>query len=172
MKSGKRMESVVFLDVDGVLNTRKTCVHTPSGKYVGVDDARIAILAKAMKQTGAAGVILTSTWKTMKEDDEDYIYLVKNLDKYGIKILGKTQDERIALREEGIRSYLERHPEVEEFVILDDQHYGYKDYNRLYESFIDTQAKGIEHGVAASKTPSVSAILFLEQLRVDHSLQE
>ena len=52
------VNAIVFLDVDGVLNTRRTCVHAPSGIYVGVDDARIAILANAMKETGADGVVL------------------------------------------------------------------------------------------------------------------
>ena len=51
-----KMSSVVFLDVDGVLNTAKTCVHSPQG-YTGVDDARVALLAKAMEQVGADGVV-------------------------------------------------------------------------------------------------------------------
>ena len=60
MDNGRKMSFVIFLDVDGVLNTVKTCVHTPEG-YTGVDDARVLLLAKAMKQVGADGVVLTST---------------------------------------------------------------------------------------------------------------
>ena len=158
-KCGK-MSFVVFLDVDGVLNTMKTCVHTPQG-YTGIDDARVELLAKVMKQVGADGVVLTSTWKQMQEDEEDYVYLVKKLDKYGIKILGKTKEERVLEWEEGVLAYLETHPEIEDFVIIDDQHYGFNYYNKLYESFIDTRGMGIENSVAASKTSSVAAILFI-----------
>ena len=42
MKS-KHNNFVVFLDVDGVLNTRTTCQRTPDG-YTGIDDARVVIL--------------------------------------------------------------------------------------------------------------------------------
>ena len=73
---------VVFLEVDGVLNTRRTCVHAPPGMYVGVDKARIEILAKSMKETGVDGVILTTTWKNMKEDEDDYIIVLFVLHSY------------------------------------------------------------------------------------------
>ena len=33
------MRFAVFLDVDGVLNTRTTCQHTPDG-YTGIDNIR------------------------------------------------------------------------------------------------------------------------------------
>ncbi|MBS7340156.1 MAG: hypothetical protein KIH00_07920 [Lachnospiraceae bacterium] len=41
------MSFVVFLDVDGVLNTRTTCERAPSEMYKGIDEARIKILANA-----------------------------------------------------------------------------------------------------------------------------
>lgn len=164
MGSNAKNNFVVFLDVDGVLNTRTTCVHTPSGVYVGVDEARLVILSKAMKETGADGVVLTTTWKTMREDDEDYIYLVESLNKHEIRILGKTEENYFSEREEGILRYLEKHLEIEEFVILDDLHFSFEDYRKLWESFIDTRGKGIENSVFASKTPSISAILFLDAI--------
>lgn len=43
------MKFAVFLDIDGVLNTRTTCERTPDG-YKGIDDARIDILAKVIKK--------------------------------------------------------------------------------------------------------------------------
>ena len=163
MDNSRKMNFVVFLDVDGVLNTVRTCVHTPQG-YTGVDDARVALLAKVMKRVGADGVVLTSTWKQMQEDEEDYVYLVKNLGKYGIKILGKTKEERVLEREEGVLAYLEMYPEIMDFVIVDDQQYGFGYYSKLHESFIDTRGMGIENSIVASRTPSVAAILFLDAI--------
>ena len=160
------MRFVVFLDVDGVLNTRRTCVSAPSKTCVGVDDARLLILANSIKETGAAGVALTTTWKNLRHDHEDYIYLIDSLEKYGIKVLGETEEpnHKLNAREEGVLDYLKAHPEIEEFVILDDNQYGFEDYTKLWESFIDTKGKGIESSVAASKTPSVAAILFTESI--------
>ena len=48
---------------------------------------------------------------------------------------------------------------------MDDYPYGFKDYRKLWESFIDTQGKGIEHAECASKTPSIPAILFLDAIK-------
>ena len=48
----------VFLDVDGVLNTKTTCQHTPDG-YTGIDDAKVKILANAIKMYDCYEVILT-----------------------------------------------------------------------------------------------------------------
>lgn len=160
------MSFVVFLDVDGVLNTTTSCVVAPSGLYKGVDYMRIELLAAAMKKSyNANQVVLTTTWKDLREDDEDYLYLKDNLLKYGINIIGKTKDEMLDGREIGIMNYLKEHPEIDEFIILDDYPYGFKDYRKLWESFIDTQGKGIEHAECASKTPSIPAILFLDAIK-------
>lgn len=158
-------KNVLFLDVDGVLNTSSTCVCTPSGVCIGIDETRIAILANAMKKVGMEGVILTSTWKDLREDNEDYVYLISSLDKHGVKVLGKTTEEHLIKREEGVLDYLKEHPEIEEFVIIDDNHFGFGKYSKLFESFVDTKGNGIEHSVAASKTPSVPAILFLSAIQ-------
>lgn len=156
---------VVFLDVDGVLNTRRSCVSSPSGLHVGIDEARIVLLADAMKETGAEGVVLTTTWKNMKENDEDYIYLINLLETHGIKVFGKTEEKDFTKREDGVLAYLESHPEIEEFVILDDQHFGFENYNKIWEGFIDTQGRGIEYSVPASVTPSISVMLFVDAIK-------
>ena len=156
---------VVFLDVDGVLNSRTSCARAPSEMYTGVDHLRIEVLAKAMQLNRVDGVVLTSTWKDLEQDHEDYIYLTDNLRKYGIKVLGKTEDESFFRREDGILKYLEEHPGIEEFIILDDQHFGFDDHTCLWENYLDTQGIGIEHAIAASKTPTVTAILFLDGIK-------
>lgn len=158
------MSFVVFLDVDGVLNTRRTCVRTPAG-YTGIDEARVELLANAMKEVGAHGVILTTTWKNLPEDDEDYAYLMDNLKRFEIDVLGSTVEELLTKREEGILYFLKEHPEVDEYVILDDQQYKFELHRKLWESFLDTQGRGLEYAIAASKTPSVPAILFLDAIK-------
>ncbi len=159
------MRFVVFLDVDGVLNTKTTCARAPSEVYRGVDDERIKILSKTMKECGTEGVVLTSTWKDLKSDDEDYLYLTNALSKHGIKILGKTQESSIGSRGEGIMKYLVNHNDIEEFVILDDQHFDFDDDPKLWENYLNTQGKGIEHSVAASKTPTITAMDFCEVIK-------
>lgn len=40
------MSNVVFLDIDGVLNTRTSCVAAPSGVVIGIDESRVGIFKK------------------------------------------------------------------------------------------------------------------------------
>ncbi len=42
------MSFAVFLDIDGVLNSRTTCERTPD-YHIGIDDLRVAVLAGAIK---------------------------------------------------------------------------------------------------------------------------
>lgn len=158
------MSFVVFLDVDGVLNTRTTCERAPSEQYTGIDDSRIRILAGVMRECKASGVVLTTTWKNLRSDHEDYIYLKEGLSKHGIEILGKTEEHSPFERGRGVLEFLNKTPEIDEFVILDDQHFDFHDDRKLWENYIDTCGRGIENSVIASKTPTVTAMLFLDSI--------
>ena len=154
------MSFALFLDIDGVLNTRTTEVGAPSGR-TGVDDARVRILKKALKQFGDVDIILTSDWKLMREDGDDFTYLVSMLKKYGLSLTGKTTDVWVG-RGEGIQSYLAEHPEIDEYVILDDNTFDFANYPKLWERLLLTN--GIENTEYASKTPAIEAMLFLEAI--------
>lgn len=121
------MSFALFLDVDGVLNTRTTVVGAPSGR-TGIDESRVRLLKKALKQFGDAEIVLTSDWKLMREDGDDFSYLVSMLGKFGLSLSGKTTDVWVG-RGEGIQSYLAEHPEIDEYVILDDNTFDFANYN-------------------------------------------
>ena len=53
----KHKHFVIFLDVDGVLNTTTTVQKTPDG-YTGIDDARVEVLAKTIEKIGGADLVL------------------------------------------------------------------------------------------------------------------
>ena len=55
--------------------------------------------------------------------------------------------------------------------IIDDQHYGFDDSSKLWERYLDTKGLGIENSVYASKTPSVSAMLFMDGLEYENNNQ-
>lgn len=153
---------VVFLDVDGVLNSITTVKRTPDG-YKGIDDARVEILANTIKKYGGADIILSSDWKNMKQTDDDYLYLVSKLDMYGLSISGHTQDSKYK-RGAGIINYLEAHPEIEEYVILDDCKFDFNDYEKLWERLLLTN--GIENAQFAARTPAVEAMIFMDYLKL------
>lgn len=157
----KHNNFVVFLDIDDVLNTRITVEYTPKG-CAGVDDARVAILANAIKKYGGGDIVLTSDWKNLREDDKDYLCLLSKLYKVGLTIFGKTHD-KMYKRGAGIWEYLQAHHEIEEYVILDDNAFDFRNYSKLWERLLLTN--GIENVKLASHAPAVEAIIFVDYLK-------
>ena len=150
------MSKIVFLDVDGVLNTRTTVKWTPSD-CTGIDDARVKILANAIEKCGGGEIILSSDWKNLDKDYDDYKYLISKLAQCNLKVSGHTTDRALE-RGKGIKEYLELHPEIEEYVILDDYTFEFEHYKKLWERLLLT--RGIENVRFASRTLVVEAILF------------
>ena len=58
---------------------------------------------------------------------------------------------------------MEEHPEIEEYVILDDNLFDFKEYPELWERFLQT--RGIERAQTVSKTPVVETMLFLDDIK-------
>lgn len=158
---GCQMRFVVFLDIDGVLNTRTTVKRTPYG-YTGIDDARVKVLANAIEKCGGGDIVLSSDWKVLDRNHDDYRYLVSKLEQCGLKISDHTTDKE-RKRGQGIKEYLELHPEIKEFVILDDQKFDFEHYKKIWERLLITN--GIERAEYASRTPAVEAILFRDYIK-------
>src|SRR5687767_10572458 len=58
---GARLMKIVFLDIDGVLNTRRSC-HAQRGRPRPFDVDAISALNRVLRQTGAR-VVMSSTWR-------------------------------------------------------------------------------------------------------------
>ena len=102
---------VIFLDVDGVLNSDRT-VRKTQGGYTFVDN-----------RTGAK-VVLSSDWRYDRDDPRyngDYLELEAELLKYGIRLYGFTPELPSCHRGMEIDCWLKEHSEVGDFVILDDR---------------------------------------------------
>lgn len=84
------MSFAIFLDVDGVLNTRKTVISSPDG-HIGVDDTRVRLLEGAIKKYGGGDIVLTSDWKNVRIGD-DLDYLRTKLAAHGLEISAMTTD--------------------------------------------------------------------------------
>ena len=116
-------KKVIFLDIDGVLNDAVTDEHTPA-QFIGIDDYKVKFLRQIVDATGAS-IVLTSTWKTEWSKHEEFLsvdcaYLNSKLAEEGLHILDKTKD-KILDRGAGIVRWLNSHPEVESWVVIDDE---------------------------------------------------
>lgn len=113
---------VIFLDVDGVLNSRKTIRRTKGG-YTFVGSRQMKRLKRIVSETGAK-VVLSSDWRYDRNDpryNSDFLELKNELLKYGIRLYGYTPELPSAHRGMEIDCWLKEHGEVCNFVILDDR---------------------------------------------------
>lgn len=114
---------VIFLDFDGVLNSAKYLLDC--GDYgIAIDPTRMVLLRRIVDATGAK-IVLSTSWREHWSKDlrgcNSTGVLINNIfSEYGLQVYDKTP-ELHARREVEIKSWLDRHPEVKCFVVLDDR---------------------------------------------------
>jgi len=112
---------VIFFNVDNVLNFPESDAIAPSGRK-GIAESRVKDLKKLVSESGARIVLIGSWKKDWNFDDnkctKDGIYLNKKLDRKGLHILDKIDDELTDA--EGVADWIKRHPNVTDSCVLSD----------------------------------------------------
>ena len=124
---------VIFLDIDGVLNSWGSKSHC--GIFTGIDRDKTRRLAKIVNETGAS-IVLSSSWRHDWIPDHKYrehidIYTAPYVGKYlknhlwkkgGLTAIDKISriGEFDTYRDQEILKYLADHPHIKYYVILDD----------------------------------------------------
>lgn len=132
---------VIFLDIDGVLNSRAYDRKRNPDELTNIDETRLP-LVKMIVDATEAKIVLSSSWRKhwsidplLCDDDGDYIN--NTFAKYGLEIYGKTPDLGItAERPDEVRTWLNTAEEtVDSFVIIDDYRYAWAE---LADRFVKT----------------------------------
>lgn len=133
---------IIFLDIDGVLNSRAYDRKRNWDEQTDIDETRLPLIKEIVDATGAK-IVLSSTWRQYWDRDtnrcdEDGLYINKTFGKFGLSIFDKTPDLGIAtVRRDEISKWLkDTDEEIESFVIIDDYRYGWGD---LSEHFVKTE---------------------------------
>lgn len=109
---------IIFLDVDGILNSSDTKV-TFNG-FIFVEEKFVGRLAHLVHKTGAK-IVLSSDWRY--NHDAHYMALCSVLGRYGLEIFDETpvfKDGSLFCRQKEIKDWLIDHPDVERFIVLED----------------------------------------------------
>ena len=137
----KRIMKIIFLDIDGVLNSRTYDRKRNRNEQTDIDESRLPLVKEIVDSTGAE-IVLSSTWrghwdKAPEKCDEDGVYINNIFEKFGLKIFDKTPDLGIDFdRPDEVNAWLKATAEViESFVIIDDYRYG---WGKLFENFVKT----------------------------------
>ena len=116
---------VIFLDVDGVLNSVDTSEVFQG--FVGIDDKLVSKLRKIVRATGAQ-IVLSSSWKhdwePLDKDKQNKYgdYFDQKLKKYLLSAVDKTREANSECRGEGIIEWVGT-----QFIILDDEWFDFKE---------------------------------------------
>ena len=115
--------NVLFLDYDGVVNIAmwdkegKVCrFNHPSDNKVNHFQA-VQWISKLCQDMDLK-IVVTSSWRRHDNWKE---CLINGGLREGIEILGHTSTDRWGEREFVIEEYLEEHPEIEKYLIVDDE---------------------------------------------------
>ena len=90
------MRKIIFLDVDGVLNSNwyYKCLEDMHGYDKDIDIEKVKLLKEIVDATGAE-IVLSSTWRTLREIDDSsalpmFTHLENMLKKHGMTIIDYT----------------------------------------------------------------------------------
>lgn len=128
---------VIFLDIDGVLNCSETMRKSRKarGKGVGryssmIDTGMVHRLNRIISATGAV-CVLSSSWRILLKPEQ----MESVLQEHGF--IGKIIDRTGSCGHRGneIRDWLLAHPEVEKYIVLDDED---SDMDGQYDHLIKT----------------------------------
>lgn len=119
------MRKIIFLDIDGVLNSIDYFAQTEGCKgYTEINPEKVKLLKEIVDRTGAE-IVLSSTWRNLAQRENEpehpmYTYLTDTLKEYGMEIVDHTpyigQD-----RPKEIRAWLDNQQDKDvRFVSLDD----------------------------------------------------
>lgn len=107
---------VLFLDIDGVLNSTRTCVafggYPMELTHIGAFDQVAIRLIQRLCDSGGVQVVLSSAWRLIHPHDE----VGKAL---GLPIIDRTPS-LTGPRGLEINAWLSNHPEVKQYAIVDD----------------------------------------------------
>jgi hypothetical protein len=135
---------VIFLDMDGVLNSadylarwrkgeqRKKQIRNKEDRWVEMIDKKAVKLLNEVIEATDAKVVISSTWRILNSADMMQSYLNKK----GFKgeVIGQTPRMPFDQRGDEIKRWLDTHKNIESFVIFDDD----SDMDAVKERFIHT----------------------------------
>jgi hypothetical protein len=102
---------IIFLDIDGVLNTTHT--ENPR-KFPYLVEPELVERLKALKEATGAEIVLSSTWRY----DPVGLLAAKH---HGIPFIDATPDLPQKPRCDEIAQWIHVHPGVERFIVIDDE---------------------------------------------------
>lgn len=122
------MSKILFLDVDGVINSRDSTIF--KGSLWPLDPYKAFLVGKIKLETNC-DVVLSSSWRHHPDG-------VREVERRVVPIVDITPTlKNTSFRGDEVRSWLSKHPEVEKYAVLDDDSDFYND-QPLFKTTFDS----------------------------------
>ena len=152
---------IIFLDIDGVLNSSKYEPKTINNQFRFIDETRMPLLKEIVDKTGAQ-IVLSSTWrdcwnKDYNLCDNDGKYLTNLFKKYGLTILDTTLvTPNYYQRPKEISVYIaDAKYNIENYVVIDDDEF---DWGYHSDRVVKTNPRN-DYGLNENLTQKAISIL-------------
>lgn len=140
--SGDRANMYIFLDIDGVLNTKEDWEK----RLYSLNIRCVDVFCDLLKNMDNPKIVISSTWRNgLARDGSTATHieeLLKALNRVGITSVDKTSVSPNGVRSEEIDYYLRRHDE-DEYLILDDDKELFKFAEKTPYLYLVDPLKGI-----------------------------
>ena len=150
---------VIFLDIDGVLNSEEWDVYVQSFIYGArfnscylLSQEMILRLQNVVFQTNAE-IVLTSSWRASERAMDA---LRRQLNLYHLSIRDTTVIYAYGNRADEVKLWIESHPNVTSYVIVDDEDDGFTQDEILAAHFVQTT---YAQGLTPEKAEKIIEIL-------------
>jgi len=128
---------IIFLDIDGVLNSEEYCISLGKGGRLGIDPEKVKIFDRIIEETGA-DIVLSSSWRLSEDLREE----VRN--DVG-EFIGITPRSYSGFRGNEVYSWLLSNDKLDvRYAILDDD----SDFHDTQPLFKTTWKKGLTEDIA------------------------
>lgn len=135
---------VIMLDIDGVLNCAKTALRNKG--VIGIDPYLVAIFNRIIFATDAE-IVISSSWRNSERELKDIRQQVMPyLDITPVLHRPSGTGAEYCERGKEIQNWLDRHPEVKRYAILDDDSDMLK--SQLPNFFKTTWANGLTETIS------------------------
>ena len=117
---------VIFLDIDGVIQSPRYCVAIGETGFLSAFEPAAMSMVRNLLRDSKAKIVISSSWRSGKSD-ETQMLLKQLFRSCGFKLIANsfhTDWRTISIqgqpRGAEIKEWLDRHPEAKSYLILDD----------------------------------------------------
>ena len=133
---------VIFLDIDGVLNTKIKGV---------IDEDKLINLRKIIDATGTV-VFINSLWSAF--NPIGLSELIQRLKEWDIVCIDYIKNHSLKMKDEHVEEYLSSHPKITSYVIVDDNEYEFEE--KFPNHFVKTNTR---YGLTEKASRKIISIL-------------